>query len=316
MPTAETVGQLARPKRPARPARPERLGKARKGDSSATSVVFLFLLWFSLFFGMVFLIMLLVTVALEGIGRFDVALFTNYSSQLFPETAGARAAILGTLWVIGTTVVLAVPLGVAAAIYLEEFADNERWYTRLIELNVQNLAAVPSIIYGLLALGIASAVAPLLGLQNVNAVIFGGVALTLLILPVIIIATRESLRSVPDEIRAASLALGATPWQTVWKQTLPSAVPGIATGSILALSRAIGEAAPLLLLGAFVFVTYDPNGLLSGFTTLPVQIYNWVGQPQEDFARVASAAIIVLLLLLLLMNGVAILIRNQFQRRW
>ena len=307
MSMAETVGQLARP---------ERLGKARGGRGSPASVVFLFLLWFSLFFGMVFLAMLLVTIVLNGLARFDVALFSNYSSQLFPETAGARAAILGTLWVIGTTVVLAVPLGVAAAIYLEEFADNNRWYTRLIELNVQNLAAVPSIIYGLLALGIAGVVAPLLGLQNVNAVIFGGIALTLLILPVIIIATRESLRSVPDEIRSGSLALGATPWQTVWKQTLPAAVPGIATGSILALSRAIGEAAPLLLLGAFVFVTYDPNGFLSGFTTLPVQIFNWITQPQEEFVQVASAAIIVLLLMLLLMNGVAILIRNRFQRRW
>ncbi|MDQ5856134.1 MAG: ABC transporter permease subunit, partial [Actinomycetota bacterium] len=165
-------------------------------------------------------------------------------------------------------------------------------------------------------LGVAGALAPLLGLRNVNAVIFGAIALTLLILPVIIIATRESLRAVPAEIRTGSLALGATPWQTVWKQTLPAAVPGIATGTILAVSRAIGEAAPLLLLGAFVFVTFDPNGLLSGFTTLPVQIYNWVGQPQAEFREVASAAIIILLILLLLLNGVAILIRNKLQRRW
>jgi phosphate transport system permease protein len=175
---------------------------------------------------------------------------------------------------------------------------------------------VPSIVYGLLTLGVAAIVAPLLGLSNVNAVIFGAIALTLLILPVIIIATRESLRAVPAEIRAGSLALGATPWQTVWKQTLPAAVPGIATGTILAVSRAIGEAAPLLLLGAFVFVTFDPNGLLSSFTTLPVQIYNWVGQPQIEFREVASAAIIILLVQLLLLNGVAILIRNRLQRRW
>lgn len=305
--TAENVGQLARP---------ERLGRASGGENSPTSLAFLFALWFSLFFGLVFLAMLLMTTVVEGLARFDAALFTNYTSQLFPETAGARAAILGTIWVIVTTALLTVPLGVAAAIYLEEFADSTRWYTRLIELNIQNLAAVPSIIYGLLALGIASVFAPLLGLQTVNAVIFGAVALTLLILPVVIIATRESLRSVPDEIRAGSLALGATPWQTVWKQTLPAAVPGIATGTILALSRAIGEAAPLLLLGAFVFVTYDPNGLLSGFTTLPVQIFDWVTRPQEEFVQLASSAIIVLLVLLLLMNGVAILIRNKFQRRW
>lgn len=301
-----TVGQLAGP----------RLTRAKGGETSPASILFLFALWFSLLFGLVFLVLLLVTTAIDGAGRLDGALFTNYTSQLFPETSGARPAILGTIWVIGTTAVLAVPLGVAAAIYLEEFADNGRWYTRLIELNIQNLAAVPSIIYGLLALGVAGVVGPLLGLQGQNFVIFGGIALALLILPVIIIATRESLRSVPDEIRSGSLALGATPWQTVWKQTLPAAIPGIATGSILALSRAIGEAAPLLLLGAAVFITYDPNGLLSGFTTLPVQIYNWIAQPQAEYRRVASAAIIVLLALLLLLNGVAILIRNKFQRRW
>jgi phosphate ABC transporter permease subunit PstA len=307
MAVIDSVGQLARP---------EKLGRAKGGEFSPASLAFLFALWFSLLFGLVFLAMLLVTTVIDGLARFDAALFTNHTSQLFPETAGARAAILGTIWVIGTTALLTVPLGVAAAIYLEEFADSSRWYTRLVELNIQNLAAVPSIIYGLLALGVASVFAPLLGLQSVNAVIFGGIALTLLILPVIIIATRESLRSVPDEIRTGSLALGATPWQTVWKQTLPAAVPGIATGTILALSRAIGEAAPLLLLGAFVFVTYDPNGLLSGFTTLPVQIFDWVTRPQQEFVELASSAIIVLLALLLLMNGVAVLIRNKFQRRW
>lgn len=305
-----TIGQLAR-------AEPQRLGRAQeRGDRSPAAIAFLLALWFSLFVALAFLAALLVTTILEGIGRLDANLLFNYTSQLFPENAGARAAILGTVWVIVTTIVLAVPLGVAAAIYLEEFGDPDKWYFRIVELNIQNLAAVPSIIYGLLTLGVAGVLAPLLGLRNVNAVIFGAIALTLLILPVIIIATRESLRAVPAEIRAGSLALGATPWQTVWKQTLPAAVPGIATGTILAVSRAIGEAAPLLLLGAFVFVTFDPNGLLSGFTTLPVQIYNWVGQPQAEFREVASAAIIILLILLLLLNGVAILIRNKLQRRW
>ena len=305
-----TIGQLAR-------AQPQRLGRAQKrGDRSPAAIAFLIALWFSLFVALAFLAALLITTILEGIGRLDANLLFNYTSQLFPENAGARAAILGTVWVIVTTIVLAVPLGVAAAIYLEEFGDPDKWYFRIVELNIQNLAAVPSIIYGLLTLGAAGVLAPLLGLRNVNAVIFGAIALTLLILPVIIIATRESLRAVPAEIRAGSLALGATPWQTVWKQTLPAAVPGIATGTILAVSRAIGEAAPLLLLGAFVFVTFDPNGLLSGFTTLPVQIYNWVGQPQAEFREVASAAIIILLILLLLLNGVAILIRNKLQRRW
>jgi phosphate ABC transporter permease subunit PstA len=205
-----------------------------------------------------------------------------------------------------------VPLGVAAAIHLEEFADRHRWYNRLFELNIQNLAAVPSIIYGMLALGFLS----LLGVANKNIVIGGSIALALLILPVIIITTRESLRAVPSEIKGGSLALGATEWQTVWRQTLPAALPGIATGTIIALSRAIGEAAPLLLLGGLVFVTYDPNGLLSGFTTLPIQIFNWVQLPQADFKVVASAAIIVLLAILLAMNGLAIYIRNRFQRRW
>jgi phosphate transport system permease protein len=305
-----TIGQLAAPS-----TKP--LGRAEtRGDRSPAAVIFLIALWLSLLVALAFLAALLVTTLVQGAGRLDANLLFSYTSQLFPERAGARAAILGTIWVIATTIVLSVPLGVAAAVYLEEFGEPDKWYFRLIELNIQNLAAVPSIIYGLLTLGVAGVLAPLLGLRNVNAVISGAIALTLLILPVIIIATRESLRAVPAEIRAGSLALGATPWQTVWKQTLPAAVPGIATGTILAVSRAIGEAAPLLLLGAFVFVTFDPNGLLSGFTTLPVQIYNWVGQPQEEFREVASAAIIILLILLLLLNGVAILIRNKLQRRW
>jgi phosphate transport system permease protein len=305
-----SIGQLAAP-----PSKP--LGRAEtRGDRSITAVVFLIALWFSLFVALAFLASLILTTVVQGVGRLDANLLFSYTSQLFPERAGARAAILGTLWVIATTIVLSVPLGVAAAVYLEEFGRPDKWYFRLIELNIQNLAAVPSIIYGLLTLGVAGVLAPLIGLRNVNAVIFGAIALTLLILPVIIISTRESLRAVPSEIRAGSLALGATEWQTVWKQTLPAAVPGIATGTILAVSRAIGEAAPLLLLGAFVFVTFDPNGLLSGFTTLPVQIYNWVGQPQAEFREVASAAIIILLIILLLLNGVAILIRNKLQRRW
>jgi phosphate transport system permease protein len=292
------------------------LGRAKGSETSPGSIAFLLALWACLFTGLLFLVVLLVTTFLDGAPRLDAALINNYSSRLYPETTGFRAAILGTVWVIVTTAVLAVPLGVAAAIYLEEFADNERWYNRTIEVNIQNLAAVPSIVYGLLTLGILGLLAPVLDFQNRNIVIGGGIALALLILPVIIIATRESLRAVPDEIRSGSLALGATPWQTVWKQTLPSAVPGIATGTIIALSRAIGEAAPLLLLGAVVFVTFDPNGLLSGFTTMPVQIYSLVAQPQEEFRTAASAGIVVLLVLLLALNGLAIMIRNRFQRRW
>ncbi|PPI41727.1 MULTISPECIES: phosphate ABC transporter permease PstA [unclassified Rathayibacter] len=290
---------------------PLKLGPAERGERSPTALIFLFALWLSLAIAVVFLVVLIVNTLLQGSSMFGPNLFTEYSSSS-PDRAGARPAILGSLWVIGTTAVLTLPLGIAAAVHLEEFADKKRWINRVIELNVQNLAAVPSIVYGLLALGFLTVV----GVENKNIVIGGALALSLLILPVIIIATREAIRSVPSEIRAGSLALGATQWQTVWRQVLPSAVPGIATGAILALSRALGEAAPLLLLGALVFVSFDPNGLLSGFTTMPIQIFNWTGRPQEDFRDLAAAASIVLLAMLVLMNGLAIYIRNHYQKRW
>jgi phosphate transport system permease protein len=286
--------------------------RARKyGDRSAGSIIFLVALWLALAVSVLALIVLLVDAFLDGATRLDTDLFTRYSSQVLPETAGARAAILGSAWVIVTTALLAIPLGIAAGVYLEEFADSRRWYNRLIEVNLTNLAAVPAIVYGMLTAGLALAI----GLER-RVVLAGGIALALLILPVIIIATRESLRAVPQEIRQGSLALGATPLQTVWRQSLPAAVPGIATGTILALSRALGEAAPLLLLGGLVFVNYDPDGLMSGFTTLPIQIFNWASQPQLAFQQVASAAIIVMLVLLLAMNAVAIIIRNRYQKRW
>ncbi len=281
------------------------------GDRSGASIGFLVCLWLALAFAVIALVTLLVTTFVDGYPRLDARLFTDYSSQVIPERAGARAAILGSLLMITVTAVMAIPLGVAAAVYLEEFADDRRWYNRLIEVNLQNLAAVPAIVYGLLTAGFALTI----GLER-RVVLSGAIALALLILPVIIITTREALRAVPAEIRQGSLALGATPLQTVWKQTLPSALPGVATGTILALSRALGEAAPLLLLGGLVFVSYDPNGLLSGFTTLPIQIFNWTGRPEDAFQEVASAAIIVLLGLLLMMNALAIVIRNRYQRSW
>jgi phosphate transport system permease protein len=296
-----TIGAIAK-----RPLKAE-----RNGDSSLASRVFLIALWLALAFAILCLATLVLDAMLDGIGRVDQNLFTRYSSQVLPERAGARAAILGSIWVIGVTAALSIPLGIAAAVYLEEFADAGRWYNRLIELNLQNLAAVPAIIYGMLTAGLALSV----GLKR-GALLAGGIALALLILPVLIITTREALRAVPVEIRQGSLALGATPLKTVWKQTLPAAVPGIATGTILALSRALGEAAPLLLLGGLVFVTYDPDGLLSGFTTLPIQIFEWTGRPQVEFREVASAAILLMLVLLLAMNAVAIMIRNRYQKRW
>jgi phosphate transport system permease protein len=287
------------------------LRAAKAGDRSPGSIVFLLALWFALAFSVLCLAVLLVDAFLDGSTRLDSDLFTGYTSRISPETAGARAAILGSVWVIGATAVMAIPLGVAAGIYLEEFADQKRWYNRLVEVNITNLAAVPAIVYGMLAAALALAI----DLPR-RVVLSGAIALALLILPVIIIATREAIRAVPREIRDGSLALGATPLQTVWRQTLPAAVPGIATGAILALSRALGEAAPLLLLGGAVTLTYDPNGLMSGFTTLPIQIFSWAQQPQVEFQQVASAAIIVMLVLLLAMNAVAILIRNRYQKRW
>ena len=299
-----TVGTLAAVGAP-------RLSTARHGDRSASSITFLVALWLVVAFAIAALLALLITAFVEGIERVDGNLFTQYASQIRPETGGARAAILGSFWVIGTTALLAIPLGLAAAVYLEEFADPTRWYNKMIEVNLQNLAAVPAIIYGMLTAGFALAIGMRRGI-----VLAGGIALALLILPVIIISAREALRAVPSEIRQGSLALGATPLRTVWNQTLPTAVPGIATGTILALSRALGEAAPLLLLGGLVFVTYDPDGLFSGFTTMPIQIYDWAGRSQQEFKTLASAAIIVLLGMLLLMNALAIAIRNRYQKRW
>lgn len=284
----------------------------RTRDRSVASMVFLGGLWFSLFFGVMVLVTLIVTTALDGAPRFDADLITKYDSTLFPESTGFRAGILGSIWLMLTTAALAVPLGIAAALYLEEFAQKDRWYNRLIEVNLQNLAAVPSVVYGLLAV----AVMALLGYDRKGIVLGGAIALALLILPVIIIATREAVRAVPSEIRFGSLALGATTWQTTWRQVLPSAIPGIATGTILGLSRAIGEAAPLLLIGVAASVRFDPNGLESPLTALPIQIYRLTSESQEAYQVAASAAIIVLLVMILGMNALAIFIRNKFQKNW
>ncbi|WP_084038257.1 phosphate ABC transporter permease PstA [Demequina sp. NBRC 110053] len=286
-------------------------GRAKGGETSASSIAFLVVLWLSIVFALVFLAVLIVTTIIDGWNRLDSRLFTEYPASN-PEDAGARPAILGSLWVIGTTAFMTIPLGVAAAIHLEEFADRNNWFNRFIEVNVQNLAAIPAVIYGMLTL----AALGLFGVTNKNMVWVGALALSMLILPVVIIATRESLRAVPEEIRQGSLAVGATPLQTVLRNTLPGAVPGIATGSILALSRALGEAAPLLLLGGLVFLSFDPNGLMSGYTTMPIQIFNWTGRPQEGFHELAAAASVLLLVMLLAMNALAIAIRNRYQQRW
>ena len=273
--------------------------------------IFMWLLFLSLAIGVFTLAVLLTYVTIKGWPRLDIRLFTNMPSVRDPENAGAQSAITGSIWVISFTALVALPTGVMAALYLEEFARPNSRSQRFIEVNIQNLAAVPSIVYGILGLAVfARALA--LG----QSVITAALTLALLVLPVIIISTREALRAVPRNICDGSLALGATEWQTAYRQTLPAAIPGIATGTILALSRAIGEAAPLLLLGAVSFITFNPDGVLSDYTTLPIQIFNWTKDSREEFQVLAAATIVVLLLILLAMNFVAIWIRNKTQKRW
>lgn len=244
---------------------------------------------------------------------------TPMASQ--PEFAGIRTALLGSLWVIGLTILFAFPLGVGAAIYLEEYATPNR-FNRLIQTNINNLAGVPSIIYGMLGLAIfVRALSHLtsgqaFGVANDNGrtVLAAALTMALLILPLIIINAQEAIRAVPRSLRQASYALGATKWQTIWHHVLPVAFPGILTGNILAVSRAIGETAPLIVVGASTYIAFDPDGPFSKFTVLPIQIYNWTAQPQEEFRRIAAAAIIVLLILLLSLNSVAIVLRNRLRK--
>jgi phosphate transport system permease protein len=236
------------------------------------------------------------------------ALMSSYPSRR-AEDAGIFAALVGSLYVILLTAAIAVPLGVAAAIHLEEYAARGR-VSRLIEINIANLAGVPSIIYGLLGLGLF---VRWLGMGR--SVLAGSATLALLVLPVIILATREALRAVPPSLREGSYALGATKWQTIWHQVLPAAFPSILTGLILALSRAIGETAPLITIGALTYVPFAPNSIWSPFTVLPIQIFNWVSRPQAAFAENAAAGILVLLVLLLVLNATAIALRDRLQRR-
>ena len=244
----------------------------------------------------------------DGLGRISWQFITSYPSRN-ADRAGILAALVGSIYVVGLTAAIAVPLGVGAAIHLEEYGGQGR-LSRLIEVNIANLAGVPSIIYGLLGLGLFVRL-----MQMGRSVLAGGCTLALLALPVIIMSTREALRAVPKSLREASYALGATKWQTIRYQVLPAAFPGILTGLILALSRAIGETAPLITIGALTYVPFLPNDIWSPFTVLPIQIFNWVSRPQASFAENAAAGIVVLLALLLVMNAVAIVLRDRFQRR-
>lgn len=258
--------------------------------------------------GVVALAVLLVDVARDSVGWLDGDFLTSFQSRN-PEDAGIRAGIWGSLWVIGITAAVSFPLGVGAALYLEEYAPKN-WITRTIQTNIANLAGVPSIVYGLLGLALF-----VRALAFDRSVLSGALTLTLLILPVIIISAQEAIRAVPDSIRQAAYGLGATRWQTVRTQVLPMALPGILTGTILALSRAVGETAPLIVVGAASAIFFTPTGPMDRFTVLPLQIFEWVSRPQPEFRGLAAAGIVVLLAILLSMNAVAILLRNHYQKR-
>ena len=248
---------------------------------------------------------------ITGAPRLNLDLITQSNSSL-PLEAGLRSALIGTLWIMAFVILFIIPIGVGSAIFLEEYASKESRIARTIEVNIQNLAAVPSIIYGLL--GLAFVFRGPLDLGNV--VLTASITLALLVLPIVILVAREAIRAVPPSIREGSLALGATEWQTIRRQVLPAAIPGIATGIILAISRAIGETAPLIPLGAATFITFDPSGPMSGYTALPLQVFNWVKQPSDDFRVLAAAGIIVMLVLLIAMNSFAIWLRNRYEQRW
>jgi len=269
------------------------------------------LLLLGLSIALVSLAAMLVWAVAEGAPRMSWDLFTKGPSAVDPTKAGYRTAILGSLWIIGGVVLVIVPIGIGAAVYLEEYADGARWWNRVIELNIQNLAGVPSIVFGIL--GLAFIVRGPIGVGFVAAA--GSVTIALLVLPTVIIASREAIRAVPPSIREGSLALGATAWQTNWRQVLPAARPGILTGVILSVARAIGEAAPLLLVGAVTFVRYDPQLFSGGYSALPVLIYNYSRRPQAEYRDLAAAGIIVMLLMVLAMNAFAVWLRSRYEEQ-
>lgn len=311
--------------------------------------IFNVLLLISVLVGLLMLTALLIDVAVEGAGWLRPQLFTNYHSR-HPEEAGMKSAIIGSLIVIGMTGVFSLPIGVGAAIYLEEYAPKN-WLTNFINININNLSGVPSIVYGMLGLVVFGRMFGLfspdsflvtalhlpvaegaLGGLDFNlfgipwlrillpfrrSMVAGAMTMSLLILPVIIIASREAIRAVPPSIREAAYGLGATRWQVVSRQVLPIAIPGILTGMILAISRAIGETAPLIIMGAFTYVPFLPESIWDQFTVMPIQIYNWITLPQEDYrVHLAAAGIIVMLAVLLSLNGIAVYLRNKFQIEW
>lgn len=262
----------------------------------------------STLFSVLVLVFLLAAILYEGLPWLSLRFLTSFPSRN-PEKAGILPSLVSSLWLIGLTGLISVPIGVGAAVYLEEYARPSRWRS-LVQLNIANLAGVPSIIYGILGLGLF-----VRALALERSILAGSLTLTLVVLPMIILAAQEALRAVPDSIRRASYALGATRWQTVWHQVLPAAIPGIMTGVILSISRALGEAAPLVALGAATFITFVPMSPAEEFSALPVQIFEWAGRPQAEFHHVAAAAIIVLLTVLILLNATAVYLRYRYGKR-
>ncbi len=262
----------------------------------------------SILIGVGMLAALLYNIISDGITRVSWDFLNSFPSR-HADQAGIKAALLGSIYVVGLAGVLAFTLGVGAAIYLEEYAARS-WFARIIQVNIANLAGVPSIVYGILGLEIFVRI-----MMMGKSVLAGGLTLALLVLPIVIIAAQEAIRAVPPSLREGGFALGATRWQVIRTLVLPYAFPGILTGVILAVSRAVGETAPLIVMGALTFVPFAPDGPLSPFTVLPIQIFNWVSRPQEDFHTAAAAGIIVLLVVLLTMNALAVFLRNKFQKR-
>lgn len=265
-------------------------------------------LFLATIFGIVVLMTLIVDVALTAAPWLDSQFISSLPSRT-PANAGIRSALFGTLWLMGLTALISVPLGVASAVYLEEYAQDG-WFLRFIQINIANLAGVPSVVYGILGLALFVRFAAF-----GNSLLSGALTLSLLILPIIIISSQEALRSIPSGLRQSAYALGATRSQVIWSHVLPMAAPGILTGVILSLSRAIGETAPLILVGALTFVPFVPQGAMDQFTALPIQIFEWARRPQADFVGIAAAAIVVLMILLFTMNLTAILLRNYFEER-
>ena len=276
-----------------------------KRRQNVGKLFYIILLLFSLI-GLIGLSALLIQILRDGLPYLSTNIIFNYPSRHIDQ-AGLKPALFGTLWILSLTALISLPIGMGAAIYLEEFA-KKNWITNFIEINIGNLAGVPSIVYGLLGLTIF---VELLGLGRV--VLAGALTMTLLILPIIILSTRESIKAVPNSYREAALALGATKWQMVKRVVLPIAFPGFLTGAILAMSRAIGESAPMIAISALVYITFIPSHAMDRFTVLPIQIFNWISRPQAEFAGLAAAGIIVLLTVLLLMNAVAVYFRNRYQ---